>query len=113
VTPADILKAIAATFPRWAVATAGAQQREDGNWLIDGHPSRSQRVCRAAICRVARTTTPWPASCSGTWAACRCPAKARWRDQSIEVVDMDGLVIDKLLVQRAAQGLRSGEPART
>jgi hypothetical protein len=29
-------------------------------------------------------------------------------------VDMDGLVIDKLLVQpRSAQGLRSGEPAKS
>ena len=34
------------------------------------------------------------------------------RDLSIEVVDMEGVVIDKLLVEpRGAQGLRSGEPA--
>jgi len=36
--------------------------------------------------------------------------KLAWRDLAIEVVDMDGLVIDKLLVQpRSAQGLRAGE----
>ena len=35
--------------------------------------------------------------------------KLAWRDLSIEVIDMDGLVIDKLLVQpRSAQGLRAG-----
>jgi putative hemolysin len=34
-----------------------------------------------------------------------------WRDLSIEVVDMDGLVIDKLLVTlRSAQGLKAGVP---
>jgi hypothetical protein len=36
--------------------------------------------------------------------------KLAWRDLSIEVIDMDGLVIDKLLVQpRTAQGLRAGK----
>jgi CBS domain containing-hemolysin-like protein len=36
--------------------------------------------------------------------------KLAWRDLSIEVVDMDGLVIDKLLVQpRSDQGLHAGE----
>jgi hypothetical protein len=35
--------------------------------------------------------------------------KLAWRDLSIEVVDMDGLVIDKLLVQpRSAQALHAG-----
>jgi hypothetical protein len=38
--------------------------------------------------------------------------KLAFRDLSIEVIDMDGLVIDKLLVQpRSAQGLRAGEVA--
>jgi hypothetical protein len=33
-----------------------------------------------------------------------------WRDLSIEVVDMDGLVIDKLLItRRVAQALRAGQ----
>ena len=36
--------------------------------------------------------------------------KMAWRDLSIEVIDMDGLVIDKLLItRRASQGLRAGE----
>jgi CBS domain containing-hemolysin-like protein len=36
--------------------------------------------------------------------------KLAWRDLSIEVIDMDGLVIDKLLVMpRAAQGLHAGQ----
>jgi putative hemolysin len=34
----------------------------------------------------------------------------RWRDLTIEVVDMDGLVIDKLLVQKRPLG-DDGEPA--
>ena len=36
--------------------------------------------------------------------------KMAWRDLSIEVVDMDGLVIDKLLItRRVAQALRTGQ----
>src|SRR5690606_17584417 len=40
VTPADILKAIAGDLPEMGSReSAGAQQREDGSWLIDGHLS--------------------------------------------------------------------------
>jgi putative hemolysin len=36
--------------------------------------------------------------------------KMAWRDLSIEVVDMDGLVIDKLLIaRRDTQTLRTGQ----
>jgi CBS domain containing-hemolysin-like protein len=36
--------------------------------------------------------------------------KMAWRDLSIEVVDMDGLVIDKLLISRRdTQALRTGQ----
>jgi putative hemolysin len=118
VTPADILKAIAGDLPEMGSRdSAGAQQREDGSWLIDGHLPihEAERVLsRRDLSRGENYNTM-----AGfvLWHLGRMPVpgeKLAWRDLSIEVVDMDGLVIDKLLVQpRAAQGLRSGEPART
>ena len=118
VTPADILKAIAGDLPEMGSRdSAGAQQREDGSWLIDGHLPihEAERVLsRRDLSRGENYNTM-----AGfvLWHLGRMPVpgeKLAWRDLSIAVVDMDGLVIDKLLVQpRAAQGLRSGEPART
>lgn len=117
VTPADILKAIAGDLPEMGSRdAAGAQQREDGSWLIDGHLPihEAERVLsRRDLSRGENYNTM-----AGfvLWHLGRMPVpgeKLAWRDLSIEVVDMDGLVIDKLLVEpRSAQGLRSGEPAR-
>jgi len=114
VTPADILKAIAGELPELGSRdTAGAQQREDGSWLIDGHLAihEAERVLgRKDLSRGDNYNTM-----AGfvLWHLGRMPVpgeKLAFRDLSIEVVDMDGLVIDKLLVQpRSAQGLRAGE----
>jgi putative hemolysin len=118
VTPADILKAIAGDLPEMGSRdSAGAQQREDGSWLIDGHLPihEAERVLgRRDLSRGENYNTM-----AGfvLWHLGRMPVpgeKLAWRDLSIEVVDMDGLVIDKLLIEpRSAQGLRSGETART
>jgi len=118
VTPADILKAIAGDLPEMGSRdSAGAQQREDGSWLMDGHLPihEAERVLsRRDLSRGENYNTM-----AGfvLWHLGRMPVpgeKLAWRDLSIEVVDMDGLVIDKLLVEpRSAQGLRSGEPIRS
>jgi putative hemolysin len=118
VTPADILKAIAGDLPEMGSRdSAGAQQREDGSWLMDGHLPihEAERVLsRRDLSRGENYNTM-----AGfvLWHLGRMPVsgeKLAWRDLSIEVVDMDGLVIDKLLIEpRSAQGLRSGEPARS
>jgi putative hemolysin len=114
VTPADILKAIAGDWPEMGSRdAAGAQQREDGSWLIDGHIAihEAERVLgRKDLARGDNYNTM-----AGfvLWHLGRMPVtgeKLAWRDLSIEVIDMDGLVIDKLLVQpRTDQGLRAGE----
>jgi putative hemolysin len=114
VTPADILKAIAGDMPEMGSRdSADAQQREDGSWLMDGHLAihEAERVlARRDLSRGENYNTM-----AGfvLWHLGRMPVtgeKLAWRDLSIEVVDMDGLVIDKLLVQpRSAQGLRSGQ----
>ena len=117
VTPADILKAIAGDMPEMGSRdSAGAIQREDGSWLMDGHLAihEAERVLsRRDLSRGENYNTM-----AGfvLWHLGRMPVpgeKLAWRDLSIEVVDMDGLVIDKLLIEpRSAQGLRAGETSR-
>jgi putative hemolysin len=114
VTPADILKAIAGEWPEMGSRdAAGAVQREDGSWLIDGHLPIHEAERVLARKDLARGDNYNTMAGFVLWHLGRMPVsgeKLAWRDLAIEVVDMDGLVIDKLLVQpRSAQGLRAGE----
>ena len=118
VTPADILKAIAGELPELGSRdTAGAQVREDGSWLIDGHLPiyEAERVLGRKD--LARGENYHTMAGFVLWHLGRLPVEGErmaWRDLSIEVVDMDGLVIDKLLVgRREAHALRAGEAVTT
>lgn len=117
VTPADILKAIAGDLPELGTRDAATVvTRDDGSWLIDGHlpiHEAERALGRRDLSRGGNYNTM-----AGfvLWHLGRLPIageRLAWRDLSIEVVDMDGLVIDKLLVTpRSAHGLRSGQDAR-
>lgn len=114
VTPADILKAIAGDWPEMGSReAAGAVQRDDGSWLIDGHLPIHEVERALARKDLARGENYNTMAGFVLWHLGRMPVpgeKLAWRDLTVEVVDMDGLVIDKLLVQpRSAQGLRAGE----
>jgi len=114
VTPADILKAIAGDMPDMGSRdSAAVQQREDGSWLIDGHVPIHEAERALGRRDLARGDNYNTMAGFVLWHLGRLPVpgeKLAWRDLSIEVVDMDGLVIDKLLVQaRSAQGLRAGQ----
>jgi putative hemolysin len=116
VTPADILKAIAGDMPEMGSRdVAGATQRDDGSWLIDGHLSIHETERLLSRKDLARGDNYNTMAGFVLWHLGRMPVageKLAWRDLSIEVVDMDGLVIDKLLVMpRAAQGLHAGQEA--
>ncbi|HXC59408.1 MAG TPA: hemolysin family protein [Steroidobacteraceae bacterium] len=116
VTPADILKAIAGDMPEMGSRdAAGATQRDDGSWLIDGHLSIHETERLLARKDLARGDNYNTMAGFVLWHLGRMPVageKLAWRDLSIEVIDMDGLVIDKLLVMpRAAQGLHAGQQA--
>jgi putative hemolysin len=114
VTPADVLKAIAGDLPELGSRDAASVlAREDGSWLIDGHlpiHEAERALNRKDLSRGDNYNTM-----AGfvLWHLGRMPVEGErlaWRDLSIEVVDMDGLIIDKLLVQRRTeQGLRAGE----
>jgi putative hemolysin len=117
VTPADILKAIAGDLPEMGTRdAANALQREDGSWLIDGHLPIHEAERALGRRDLARDDNYNTMAGFVLWHLGRLPVageKMAWRDLTVEVVDMDGLVIDKLLVQRrAAQGLRAGEPVQ-
>jgi putative hemolysin len=115
VTPADILKAIAGDLPEMGSRdAAGAVKRDDGSWLIDGHLPIHETERALGRKDLARGDNYNTMAGFVLWHLGRMPVageKLAWRDLSIEVIDMDGLVIDKLLVMpRAAQGLRAGAP---
>ncbi|MET0280793.1 MAG: hemolysin family protein [Steroidobacteraceae bacterium] len=114
VTPADILKAIAGDWPDMGSRdAAGALQRDDGSWLIDGHLPIHEAERALKRNDLARGDNYNTMAGFVLWHLGRMPVpgeKLAWRDLSIEVIDMDGLVIDKLLVQaRSDQALRAGE----
>jgi putative hemolysin len=115
VTPADILKAIAGDLPELGTRDAASVvTREDGSWLIDGHLPIHEAERALGRRDLARGDNYNTMAGFVLWHLGRLPVageRLAWRDLSIEVVDMDGLVIDKLLVTlRTAQGLKAGVP---
>jgi putative hemolysin len=112
VTPAAILKAMAGDLPEMGSRdSASITLREDGSWVMDGHVpvhDAERMLGRKDLARDDYNTMAGFV----LWHLGRLPVageKLAWRDLAIEVLDMDGLVVDKLLVQRrAAQGLRAG-----
>jgi CBS domain containing-hemolysin-like protein len=104
VTPLDVLEAIAGELPEQGGAEAGAVQRADGSWLLDGDLSLVEAggvlgaeelsapgyatIAGLALDRLQRI--PDPGDCFET---------DGWR---FEVVDLDGRRIDKVLATRLA-----------
>lgn len=113
VTPADILKAIAGDLPELGTRdSASVVVRDDGSWLIDGHLPIHEAERALGRRDLSRGDNYNTMAGFVLWHLGRLPVageRLAWRDLSIEVVDMDGLVIDKLLVTpRSSQGLHAG-----
>ncbi len=102
VTPLDILGAIAGQLPEAAGRQEGPEivRREDGSWLVDGHlPIESLQTAlkRRDLARPNDYTT---VAGFALWQLGRIPKAGdtlQWRDLRVEVLDMDGARIDKLL----------------
>jgi putative hemolysin len=100
-TPIDILKAIAGELPELGSRErAEAVQRADGSWLIDGHmpiEELQRRLNRRDLVgRDYHTVAGFVLAKLG-----RIPKAGdlmSWRDLRIEIVDMDGMRIDKVLL---------------
>lgn len=102
-TPIDILKAIAGELPDLGSRErAEYVQRDDGSWLVDGHmpiEELQQRLGRRDMGgRDYHTVAGFVLARLG-----RIPKAGdtlTWRDLKIEIVDMDGVRIDKILLRK-------------
>lgn len=100
-TPIDILKAIAGELPELGSRERSeAVQRPDGAWLIDGHlpiEELQRKLGRRDMAgREYHTVAGFVLARLG-----RIPKAGdtlTWRDLKIEIVDMDGVRIDKVLM---------------
>jgi putative hemolysin len=111
-TPIDILKAIAGELPELGSRERPeALAREDGTWLVDGHlpiEELQRRLNRRdMVGRDYHTVAGFVLARLG-----RIPKAGEtltWRDLRIEIMDMDGMRIDKILLTRAdaARGKRA------
>jgi putative hemolysin len=102
-TPIDILKAIAGELPELGSRERPeALSRPDGSWLIDGHlpiEELQRRLNRRDLVgRDYHTVAGFVLARLG-----RIPKAGdtlTWRDLRIEIMDMDGVRIDKILLKR-------------
>lgn len=105
-TPIDILKAIAGELPDLGSRERSeVLQREDGTWLVDGHlpiEELQRRLGRRDMTgRDYHTVAGFVLARLG-----RIPKAGdtlTWRDLKIEIVDMDGVRIDKVLMSSAGR----------
>jgi putative hemolysin len=105
-TPIDILKAIAGELPELGSRERPeALQREDGSWLIDGHlpiEELQRRLNRRdMVSRDYHTVAGFVLARLGRIP--RAGDTLTWRDLKIEIVDMDGVRIDKILLRSAEE----------
>jgi putative hemolysin len=102
-TPIDILKAIAGELPELGSRERPeATQRENGSWLIDGHlpiEELQRRLNRRdMVGRDYHTVAGFVLARLG-----RIPKAGdtlTWRDLKVEIMDMDGVRIDKILLTK-------------
>jgi putative hemolysin len=100
-TPIDILKAIAGELPELGSRERPELiEREDGSWLVDGHMPIDE--LQRALNRRDMTGRDYHTVAGFVLARLgRIPKPGdllTWRDLRIEVVDMDGMRIDKLVI---------------
>ncbi len=113
-TPADILKAIAGELREQdSRERAEAIRRDDSSWLMDGQLSidEAQRVLERSD--LSHDEDYYTIAGFLLWHLGRLPVCGEtliWRDLRIEVIDMDGPRIDKVLVARRPSATPATEP---
>jgi putative hemolysin len=103
VTPIDILRAIAGGMPDiGSRERAEMVAREDGSWLVDGHLPARELAAALDMPELAgddyHTTAGFVLHRLGRIP--RAGDRLTWRNIEVEVVDMDGPRIDKLIIKR-------------
>jgi putative hemolysin len=107
VTLQDLIEAITGEFHPRDPATSWAVQREDGSWLLDGHIPVPELKDRLQLDSVPEEERGRYHTLSGMLMLLtgRLPKVAdvvSWEGWRLEIVDMDGKTIDKVLATRAA-----------
>jgi putative hemolysin len=105
VTLADLIEAITGEFKPHGAEDAWAVQRDDGSWLLDGLIPVPELKDRLALKAVPEEGTEKYHTLSGMLMLLlgRLPHladKVYWEDWCLEIVDMDGRRIDKVLASR-------------
>jgi len=113
VTLDDILEAIVGDMPSHGnVEEAEAMQREDGSWLLDGMFQVDEFKALFEIKELPDEAEGYYQTVGGFVMAMlgRIPAAGdhfEWQDYRLEVMDMDGRRVDKVLVVPLGSGARS------
>lgn len=108
VTLQDLIEAITGEFQPRDPETSWALQREDGSWLLDGHIPVPELKDRLNLDAVPEEEKGRYHTLSGmvmllTGRLPKVTDTVQWEDWKLEVVDMDGKTIDKVLATRIAQ----------
>lgn len=110
-TPIDILKAIAGELPELGSRERPeAVPRDDGSWLIDGHLSIEELQRRLnrrdMVGRDYHTVAGFVLARLGRIP--RAGDTLTWRDLKVEIMDMDGVRIDKILLSKVEEHKKKG-----
>ena len=105
VTLQDLIEAITGEFRPRDIATSWAVQREDGSWLLDGHIPVPELKDRLGLDTVPDEERGRYHTLSGmlmllTGRLPRVADTVDWEQWRLEIVDMDGKTIDKVLATR-------------
>jgi len=118
VTLKDLIEAITGEFNPRDPETSWAVQREDGSWLLDGHIPVPELKDRLDLSTVPDEERGRYHTLSGMMMLLtgRLPKVAdtvTWEGWRLEIVDMDGRTIDKVLATRAHTDLPLGAHEKT
>jgi putative hemolysin len=107
ITLQDLIEAITGEFTPRDPASSWAVQRQDGSWLLDGHIPIPELKDRLELSEVPDEERGRYHTLSGMLMLLmgRVPRAAdvvHWEDWRLEIVDMDGRTIDKVLATRQA-----------
>ena len=105
VTLQDLIEAITGEFQPRDPETSWALQRDDGSWLLDGHIPVPELKDRLNLDTVPEEERGRYHTLSGmimllTGRLPNVTDTVQWEDWKLEVVDMDGKTIDKILATR-------------
>ena len=108
VTLQDLIEAITGEFQPRDPATSWAMQREDGTWLLDGHIPVPELKDRLGLDEVPEEERGRYHTLSGmimllTGRLPKLGDAVTWENWRLEIVDMDGRTIDKVLASRLSE----------